>query len=789
MRDCGLYRWQYTRPVIVGCLLLVSPLAGLAEGMGAPGLQKPPAPPPERSEDNGRKPGRGLPLPPEGLQAQYTPPTLPGDERKPRRARATAAPTHAATTDGSPVLIDRAADTGLDFVHHNGRDGRYLFAEVVGSGAALFDYDGDGDLDVFLVQGAPFEPSPAKPPSTAGPEGVKKAAAARSPPPKPSDGATARPHQGPAPGEAGKAGATGSPGTTTARAGAAATAEGGETAKPRLGSGDGRGEEPGGTRAPGDGAAKDGEKAEGGPARSPGAEAAPPPRDRLYRNLLVESGELAFEDVTEAAGIEGTGYGMGVAVADVDLDGDLDLYVTALGSNRLWLNGGDGTFTDATDDSRADDPRWSTAASFFDADLDGDPDLWIGNYVAWSVATDSVCHAVAGHRDYCGPLSYPPVADRLLENRLLKEGGGARFADASSRTGVRFVTGAALGTLALDLQADPRPEVYTGNDASANQLWRAGPPPTGSGGLEATLITPWQDVALESGLALNANGRPEGSMGIDAGDYDEDGDLDLFLTHVHRETNTLYENGGDGHFTDATDRTGLAAPSLGMTGFGTGFIDYDNDGWLDLLVVNGTVTVLPELAAAGEPFPLHQKDQLFRNLGRGLGRGRGDTPRPVRFADVSASAGDAFQVSRVSRGTAFGDVDNDGDTDVLINDSGAPARLLLNQVGQDAHWLGLRLLRPAGEGVRVDDPTATVTLELASGRRLLRRVRIDGSYLASHDPRVLFGLGDEAEAVAAVVRWSGGEEERFELAGKPVDRYLVLVQGEGEGEATGQGEK
>ncbi len=773
-------RWQAVPscvPCMATCLLLLSSwdLHASAPGDDAEAALRPPeaatrAPsttqsqeippetrpkPPQEPHVNGRRPGRGLPLAPPDLRAEATPPAAP-----------TPAPRSAVeVTAEAPVFLDRAGDSGLDFVHFNGRDGRYLFAEVMGSGAALFDFDGDGDLDAFLVQGAAFEASPAEPPSRADPGEGKKAPVAVSTPPSPAEGGTARREQGSGAGDSGKAGDTGSPDAVTANAGTAATPAGGETNKSPLASEAVPAAEPGSSRAPGAGGA------------SAGREAPPSPRDRLYRNLLVETGELAFEDVTEAAGIHGSGYGMGVAVADVDLDGDMDLYVTALGSNRLWLNGGDGTFTDATDRSRSDDPRWSTAASFFDADLDGDPDLWIANYVAWSVAADSVCHALAGHRDYCGPLSYPPVADRLLENR-----GDGRFFDASTRTGIRFVTGAGLGSLVVDLGGDPRPELYVANDASANQLWQAGPPPTGSTGFEATLATPWRDVALETGLALNGQGRPEGSMGIDAGDYDEDGDLDLFLTHVHRETNTLYENDGDGHFTDATARSGLAAPSLGMTGFGAGFLDYDNDGWLDLLVVNGTVTVLPELAAAGEPFPLHQKDQLFRNLGR-AGEAPGD---PVRFADVSATAGDAFQVSRVPRGAAFGDVDNDGDTDVLVNDSGAPARLLVNQVGQDAHWLGLHLLRAAGDDVRVDDPTAKVTLELPSGRRLLRRVRTDGSYLAAHDPRVLFGLGKDGEAVAAVVRWSGGDEERFELAGEPVDRYVVLVRGEGTGKDGGE---
>lgn len=719
-------------PEIGGCLLLLTLQAGAgiaaanpaaSQGLepqaAEPATVQPASPPP----DPEHRPGRGLPLAPESSHLgpqEIGSPT--GGASQHKSTGAASAPTPvSATPGGSPVFVDRAADTGLDFVHFNGRDGRYLFAEVVGSGAALFDYDGDGDLDVFLVQGAVLEDVGRK---------IEPSGPGQKPPP---------------PGEA---------------AGKPEDPESAETVDPK-----GR---------PAEGRTPPAATVEGSPA-TPARDAAAPPRDRLYRNLLTESGDLAFEDVTEAAGIDGRGYGMGVAVGDIDRDGDLDLYVTALGSNRLWVNQGDGTFVDGTADARADDPRWSTAASFFDADLDGDLDLWVANYVDWSASRDETCHAVAGYRDYCGPLSYPPVPDRLLENR-----GDGRFLDASSRTGVRRATGAALGALAVDLLADPRPELYAANDASANQLWQAGPPPAGSQGLEQTLATAWRDVALEVGTALNGQGRPEGSMGIDAGDFDEDGDLDLFLAHVHRETNTLYANEGEGHFTDATDRAGLGTPSLGLTAFGAAFLDYDNDGWLDLLVVNGTVNVLADLAQAGDPFPLHQRDQLFRNLGRATvpdhAASRGSAPT-VRFADVSSTAGDAFTVSRVSRGAAFGDVDNDGDTDVLINDNGAPARLLVNQVGQRAHWLGLRLLRPLTDGVTVDDPTARVTLELASGRRLLRRVRVDGSYLAAHDPRVLFGLGGETKLRAAHVRWGDGVEETFPLADTPADRYLTLRRG------------
>ena len=270
-----------------------------------------------------------------------------------------------ATADGSPVFVDRAAATGLDFVHFNGMSGRRYISEVTGSGAALFDYDGDGDLDAFLVQGDRLSPAERYEDAT--------------PPP------------------------------------------------------------PAGDR---------------------------PPRDRLFKNLLVERGELAFADVTEAAGFEASGYGMGVAVGDVDGDGDPDLYVSGLGDNRLWINRGDGTFTDATDAAGANDPRWSTSATFFDADLDGDLDLWVDNYLAWTADGAEDCASLAGHPDYCGPLSYPPVADRLLLNR-----GDGTFVNASTSSGIRFSFGAGLGVMAVDLLGDPRPEVYVANDASANQLW------------------------------------------------------------------------------------------------------------------------------------------------------------------------------------------------------------------------------------------------------------------------------------------------------------------------------
>ena len=251
-------------------------------------------------------------------------------------------------------------------------------------------------------------------------------------------------------------------------------------------------------------------------------------------------------------------------------------------------------------------------------------------------------------------------------------------------------------------------------------------------------------------------------MGVDAGDFDADGDDDLFMTHVSTETNTLFASGGSGLFEDRSAMAGLGAPSLPYTGFGTAWADIDNDGWLDLFVANGAVRVIETLVRARDPFPLHQRNQLFRNLGDG------------RFEDVSARAGRVFDLSEVSRGAAFGDIDNDGDIDVLVANNGGPTRLLINEVGHRQHWVGLRLV--GGPGPR-DMLGARVGVVRAEGPVLWRRVRTDGSYASANDPRVLVGLGSSATMTRVRVVWpSGGVEDWTDV---DIDQWTTLTEGTG----------
>ena len=543
---------------------------------------------------------------------------------------------------GAEIFTDRAPDTGLDFTHFNGMSGRRYLAEIIGPGGALLDYDADGDLDAYLVQGAP------------------------------------------------------------------------------IGEG--------------------GEEEAGSPSGGPGS-------DRLFRNHLAERGHLRFSDATAAAGIAAAGYGMGVAAGDFTNDGLPDIYVTNFGANQMLRNNGDGTFADVTRAAAADDRRWSTSAAFVDYDGDGWLDLYVANYVDFSPAAHKSCYSPAGAVDYCGPLTYQPYPDRLLRNR-----GDGAFEDVSASSRITTAYGGALGVIAADFSGDDLPDIYVANDGTANQLWIN----QGDGRFE--------DQALLSGTAFNAQGAPEGSMGIDAGDMDGDGDDDLFMTHLSEETNTLYRNQGGAFFEDDTIRAGLGAPSRGFTGFGAAYLDYDNDGWLDLLVVNGAVRVIEDLVQAGDPLPLHQTNQLFRNRGQG------------RFEELSSAAGAVFALSEVSRGAAFGDVDNDGDTDVLVLNNSGPARLLVNNAGRRNAYLGLRLV--AGEGQR-DQLGARIVCTLDDGRTLWRRVRADGSYCSSNDPRVLFGLGPAGEVRRLEVLWPDGARERWDGSSFELNRYHTLERGSG----------
>jgi hypothetical protein len=467
-----------------------------------------------------------------------------------------------------------------------------------------------------------------------------------------------------------------------------------------------------------------------------------PLKGRLFRNDLTpgSTGGLRFIDVTDASGIDARGYGMGAAAADVNNDGCTDLYLTHFGPNQLYRNNCDGTFSDVTRTAGVDDPGWSVSASFVDYDRDGWLDLYVGNYVEWTVESDRPCTGLTGRRDYCTPKVYVAQADRLYHNR-----GNGTFEDVTAKALAGGPFGPALGVIAADFDRDGWPDIYVANDGAQNLLWMNQRNGT------------FKNMGLLAGAALTGDGKAEASMGVDAGDFDNDGDDDLTVTVLPAEGTNLFVNDGRGLFEDQSARSGLGPQSLGYSGFGTGWFDYDNDGWLDVLAVNGAIEAVKG-RQEGTPFPYDERKLLFRNLRNG------------QFEDVTRRAGAPFMLSEVSRGAAFGDVDNDGDTDVVISNIHGPARLLVNQATAGAHWLGIRL---AGAGARGRDMLgATVELTRGDGVTLRRRSRTDGSYASANDPRVLFGLGDATGVARIRITWpNGATEERSDV---PIDRWTTI---------------
>jgi hypothetical protein len=572
-----------------------------------------------------------------------------GTALEPPPGAAHAASHASALLAGEAWFTDEAKKAGIDFVHFNGMSGDFLIGEIMGAGGAFVDFDNDGDLDVYLVQGGTLGKGPPLLPV-------------------------------------------------------------------------------------------------------PGA----PLTDRLYRNDLVVRADgtrtLRFTDVTEGSGLVGRSYGMGVATGDFDNDGRVDLYRTAFGPDQLFRNTGSGTFTDVTDRAGVNNPHWSVSASFVDIDRDGWLDLVVGNYLDHRIDDGVRCTTRTGRRDYCGPRSYASVPDRLYRNR--RDG---TFVDVSVEAGVSREYGPTLGVVAADVNADGWPDVYVANDGEPNLLW-----------MNEQNGRRFRNTALLAGAALNNLGSTEGSMGVDAGDFDNDGDEDLFVTNLPGETNTLYVNDGAGLFEDRTTAAGLAIPSLPYTGFGTAWFDFDNDGWLDLLVANGAVRIVEGLAGGTDPLPLRERNQLFRNLGPGaLAGGSARRPNWRGFEEVTSRAGAVFELSEVSRGAAFGDVDNDGDVDVLIANNNGPARLLINHVGQRSRWVGLRLVGNSGQ----DMLGARVGVFRDKGPPLWRRARADGSYASANDPRVLVGLGDAAVRRVRVIWPSGRVEDWTDVA---AGRWITL---------------
>jgi len=462
------------------------------------------------------------------------------------------------------------------------------------------------------------------------------------------------------------------------------------------------------------------------------------------------AGGPRFVDATEASGLGDRGYGMGVAVADIEGDGDLDVYVTNWGPDRLYRNEGGGRFVDVTAEAGIDVSTWSVSASFFDYDRDGLLDLYVVQYVDWDPAKS--CRDAASRPDYCGPTEFPPLTDIVLHNE-----GGGRFRDVSAEAGPGSedaVPAAGLGVVCEDFDGDGWIDVFVANDAYANHLWINRHDGT------------FEEQAKLIGAAYNLNGQAEAGMGVVSEDFDGDGRFDLFMTHLGQETNTLYIN-GEGFFSDTTGRSGLGPPSMRSTGFGTVAFDADLDGDLELAIVNGRVVRNEPLPAADAPPPWDQYAEpnlFFVNDGA------------LRFRAAAAEGGPFVSPIEVTRGIVAGDLDGDGDDDLVVTNIHGPARVYRNDAPAQGHWLAVRALDPA---VGRDAVGARVEL-VVGGQVQYRALRAGAGYLSCGPCVARFGLGAAAAFDELRVRWPDGALEVF--PGGEADRALVLERGRGRGE-------
>ncbi len=459
--------------------------------------------------------------------------------------------------------------------------------------------------------------------------------------------------------------------------------------------------------------------------------------NRLFRN----HGDGTFEDATAGSGLEIPGVSMGLAFGDIDADGDPDLYLSQFGPDLLLRNRGDGTFEDATTSAGIEDDLWSASAGFFDADGDGDLDLYVTRYVDFSLANHKWCgNAQKKLRAYCHPDVYQAAPDTLY----LGDGKG-RFQKAAESAGiVPTPEGKGLGLALGDFDGDGRQDIYVANDSTMNLLYLA----RGGGRFE--------ESALLAGVGFDASGKAEAGMGVAAGDLDGDGLIDLFVTHLDQETNTLYRNQGGGLFEEMTRRSGLAAPSLPWVGFGTVLLDHDQDGDLDILVTNGHI--IDNIARFDSSRSHEQPSQLFDNLGRG------------HFQELPGALGLGGPL--VGRGAAAGDLDRDGDLDLVLTQNGGEARVLENQAGHSDRALAVRLKGPPGNpraiGARLQltlskrkQQKEVQDLEGQDKWRQVRAMLGASGYLSQGPPEVYFAVPEGAKATLQV-DWPSGKVSRFE---------------------------
>jgi hypothetical protein len=471
-----------------------------------------------------------------------------------------------------------------------------------------------------------------------------------------------------------------------------------------------------------------------------------PPRAALFRN----NGDGTFTDVTEKAGVANERWGFGVAVGDYDNDGWADFYVTNLGRNRLYHNNGDGTFTDVAERMGVAAGGWTTGATFGDYDGDGRLDLFVAGYVDFDLKKPpepevegvNYCQ-FRGQPVMCGPRGLKGARDYLFHN------DGKTFSDVSDRAGVADRRGYyGFGVAFLDIDDDGKLDIVVANDSTPNYLYRN----KGDGTFE--------DVSYISGFALNENGREQACMGLAAGDYDNDGRVDLYVTNFSDDSNTLYHNDGDALFTDVTFQSGHGETTIPFLGWGAGFIDYDNDGLLDVFVANGHV--YPQVDRYDWGTTWAERPLLFRNT------------NGSRFEVAPPATGSGLAVVIPARGAAFGDIDNDGRVDVVMNNCDAAPTVLRNEAKPAGHWLSVKLIGGA-KGPR-DAVGATVYLA-AGGRRQRRDVTSGASYISQSDLRLHFGLGSNTKVDRLEVRWPGGARETIEV--KEIDRQITIIEGKG----------
>jgi hypothetical protein len=512
---------------------------------------------------------------------------------------------------GAGSFVDVTATKGLVFHYLSSHTSKKYLLETMGPGVALFDYDNDGGLDIFLVNGAPLDDPTAK-------------------------------------------------GTIPQKTGS-----------------------------------------------------------QYWNRLYHQKPDGNFEDVTERAGLQGKGYGMGVAVGDYDNDGYQDLYVTAYGGNRLYHNNGDGTFADATEKTGTGGGGWSTSAAWVDLDGDGLLDLVVLRYLQWDFDDFWCGEHKEGYRSYCHPDYFKPIAPLVYHND-----GGSRFSEVSQKIGLSK-PGKGLGVAIADYDRDGRTDIFIANDSTLEFLYHN----KGNGTFE--------EVGLMSNTAVDGDGRAFAGMGVDFADYNNDGLPDLIVTDLANQMYALFQNNGDGTFNYASNTSGVGAITRPHSGWGVRFLDFDNDGWRDLLIAQGhdldTIQLTSPNLRYREPMV------LARNTGHG-------------FVDVSAESGQVFKQAWAARGMAIGDIDNDGRLDAVVTTNDGPAYILHNQTATQNHWLTLLLV---GHKSNRDGIGAEIKVTAAKGSQFAMATT-SASYLSSSDKRVHFGLGAENTAQSVEIRWPSG---------------------------------